>query len=111
MPRSSNLGLSLFPLRHVKTGVPTPIFNFRLPENEANDLRRVAKLYGAPSTSAFLREMLMVFCSGEPDQARSFVGRLFSRLGEQLTLPLNAPPVPRKQAKKRKRGRRGGSPP
>jgi len=91
--------------------MPTPLFNFRLPEEEANTLREVAKLYGSPSASAFVREMVTTMCSGEPDQAKAFIGRLISRMGEQLSLSLQTPVPPRKGPKKRKRPRRGSSPP
>jgi hypothetical protein len=78
--------------------MPTPHFNFRLAEDKANSLREMAKLYGAPNTSEFLREMVGAMCSGDVEQVKAFNGRLFQRIGEQLTLKLNAtfdkvPPV------------------
>ena len=91
--------------------MPTPLFNFRLPEGDASTLREVAKVYGSPNASAFVREMVISFCSGDPDQARAFVGRLFARMGEQMQLPLKSPRKAPKRPKARKRPGRGGSPP
>lgn len=95
--------------------MPTPLFNFRLPREQADSLRLVAKIYGAPSAGGFVREMVMAMCSGQPEQIKAFVGRLIQKSGEQLTLQLTAPldavvaaqkpaQKPRKQAK----GKRGG---
>lgn len=71
--------------------MPTPHFNFRLARDKAAALHQMAKIYGAPSTSEFLREMVGAMCSGQPDQVRAFVGKLIAKAGEQLTLQLTAP--------------------
>jgi hypothetical protein len=78
--------------------MPTPSFTFRLPSEKAAALREMAKLYGAGSAGEFLREMVGSMCSGDVEQVKAFNGRLFQRIGEQLTLKLNAtfdklPPV------------------
>lgn len=93
----------------------TPVFNFRLPVDQANGLREMAKVYGAKNTSDFLREMVGAMCSGQPEQIKAFVGRLIQRAGEQLTLQLTAPldavtkaQKPVKKAKKKAKGKKGG---
>lgn len=70
--------------------MPTPNFVFRLPTVERAALIEMAKLYGAPNTSAFLREMVGAMCSGDTDRVKAFNLRLFSKVGEQLALKLNA---------------------
>lgn len=97
----------------------TPVFNFRLPTDQAAALREVAKVYGSKNTSEFLREMVGAMCSGESEQIKAFVGQLVRKVGEQLTLQLTAPldaiaepqkPAKKaqKRAKKGKGGRRAG---
>lgn len=93
--------------------MPTPHFAFRLPAEKAAALREMAKLYGAASTSEFLREMVGAMCSGDVEQVKVFNGRLFQRIGEQLTLKLNATldtvaPAPVVALKKRPVKRRKG---
>jgi len=78
----------------------TPVFTFRLPVDQAAALREMAKIYGAPSPSAFLRDMVGSSCSGDSEKIKAFNARLFKGMGEQLTLKLNAsideamPPTP-----------------
>ena len=67
-----------------------PVFTFRLPTEKAAALREMSKLYGALNTSDFLREMVGAMCSGDVEQVKAFNGKLFQRIGEQLTLKLNA---------------------
>lgn len=99
--------------------MPTPNFNFRLSADKAAALREMAKLYGSPNTSEFLREMVGAMCSGKVEQVKAFNGKLFQRIGEQLTLTLNAtletpPPVVPVVAVSAKKGpvkrRKGGKP-
>lgn len=73
-----------------KDGMPTPLYSFRLPREEAANLKQFAKLFGAKDTSAFLREMIGSICSGDAERIKAFNMRLFARMGEQLTLQLTA---------------------
>ena len=52
--------------------MPTPMFNFRLPKADADALRMVAKVYGAPNPS------------GEPKKTGDFLSKLMVKMGEQL---------------------------
>jgi len=70
--------------------MPTPTFTLRLPLVAQNNLREMAKVYGAPNTRAFAAEVLAVMSSGDLEQVKAFNGRLIARAGEQLTLKLNA---------------------
>ena len=79
----------------------TPHFAFRLPVEQAAALREMAKIYGAPNTSAFLRDMVGSSCSGDAEKIKAFNARLFKAAGEQLILKLNTsidevmpPPLP-----------------
>jgi protein required for attachment to host cells len=60
------------------------MFNFRLPKADADALRMVAKVYGAPNPSAFLREMVGAVISGEPKKTGDFLSKLMVKMGEQL---------------------------
>lgn len=64
--------------------MPTPIFNFRLPTSEANQLREVSRVYGAANPSVFLREMVGALCSGDSKRIGEFNARLLQKMGEQL---------------------------
>lgn len=100
--------------------MPTPLFSFRLQREKAAALREMATLYGSRNPSEFLREMVGAMCSNDLEQVKAFNTRLFQRMGEQLTLKLNATldataaPVPilaqtraaKPKAKGKKRGRR-----
>lgn len=98
--------------------MPTPSFTFRLPAEKAAALREMAKLYGAGSSGEFLREMVGSMCSGDVEQVKAFNGRLFQRIGEQLTLKLNAAlepvapvvrvPLKKGPVKRRKGGKKRG---
>lgn len=68
--------------------MPTPLFNFRLPVEDRKNLEEMSRLYGAKTASDFAREMVSVMCSGDPKRISEFNGRLFQRMGEQLTLDL-----------------------
>ena len=68
----------------------TPLFSFRLPVEQAAALREMSKLYGSPSPSAFLRDMVGSSCSGDSEKIKAFNARLIKGIGEQLTLKLNA---------------------
>jgi len=92
--------------------MPTPIFSFRLPLVERENLVEMSKVYGAPNPRAFLREMVGAMCSGDPLRVREFNVKLIHAAGEQLVLRLHGPvpgklvPLPKK-GRKKKRGRRG----
>ena len=93
---------------HLK--MPTPNFNFRLPEQKAAALRDMAKLFGSPSTSEFLRVMVGAMCSGDAQQVAAFNGQLFQKIGEQMTLQLVSTGVrvmaeePKTKGKRRRKG-------
>lgn len=95
--------------------MPTPHFSFRLPVDQADSLRDMAKLYGAKDTSSFLREMVGAMCSNDMEKVKAFNGRLATKMGEQLTLKLNAvldeatgAGKKAKKARKVAQGRKGG---
>ena len=66
----------------------TPNLNFRLPSSERVQLEEMAKLYGSPSVSAFLREMVGSMCSGDEHRANAFNARLIERATGQMALAL-----------------------
>jgi predicted DNA-binding protein len=70
--------------------MPTPLFNLRLSPKVQDGLKALAKVYGAPNTTSFVREVLEVMVSNDIEQLKAFVGRLIQKQGEQLTLQLNA---------------------
>ncbi len=100
--------------------MPSPVFTFRMPAKDRAALDEMAKVYGAPSSGAFVAEMVGVMCSGDTERVKAFVGRLIARAGEQLALkfnamlddtkpapkPVRALPAPRKEGKKRGRRRK-----
>jgi hypothetical protein len=93
--------------------MPSPIFSFRMPAKDRAALNEMAKLYGAPSSGAFVAEMVGVMCSGDVERVKAFVGRLIARAGEQLALRFNTmldeakpEPKPVKALKVRKKGGR-----
>jgi hypothetical protein len=91
----------------------TPIFNLRLSEKTQTELREIARIYGAPSAGGFVREMIEVMVSGNPERLKDFNRRLMSKVGEQLALNLNAvvdsvlPEPPRPPAKPIRKARKG----
>jgi hypothetical protein len=94
--------------------MPTPHITFRLHPDKAKTLREMAKVFGSPTASDFLREMVGAMCSGNVEEVKAFVGRLIQRSGEQLTLQLNAsldvvakaPEAPRKARKTSRKPRK-----
>ena len=66
-----------------------PFFGFRLPEQDAQSLRLMVKIYGAPTNAAFLREMVGAMCSGEVSRISAFNQKLMRAIGEQLSLDLH----------------------
>jgi hypothetical protein len=65
---------------------------------EVKHLQDVARAYGAPDASAFVREMFNAMLSPDVSERINYVHRLSMKLGEQLTLPLSAnAPKPKKR--------------
>jgi hypothetical protein len=73
----------------------------------------MAKLYGSPSVSAFLREMVGAMCSGDDSRASAFNVRLMEKATGQMALALQVeaqrkasieskPSIESKQGKTRK---------
>jgi hypothetical protein len=102
--------------------MPSPIFTFRMPQKDREALNSMAKIYGAPSSGAFVAEMVGVMCSGDSERVKAFVGRLIARAGEQMALqfgrqidevmgskpapkPVKALPLPRKGGRRAKRSK------
>lgn len=66
--------------------MPTPLFAFRLAKPEQRKLAEMARIYGSPNPSAFVREMVGAICSGDMGTVNGFLGRLGEKLTGQLTL-------------------------
>lgn len=69
----------------------------------------MAKVYGSPTPSAFLREMVGAMVSGQESRVLAFNARLFERMTGQMALSLQAETqrkaellTPRKTLTKRK---------
>lgn len=111
-PHSGGSILTRPVLRGCKTGVPTPIFNFRLAKDRADKLREVSRVCGFATPSEFLRTMVGAVVSGKSAEVAAFFQLMTRRMGEQLVLDFSArlAAEARKPAKKgrpgRKRGRR-----
>lgn len=88
--------------------MPTPLFTFRLAKDRAERLHEVAKVYGAPSTSELLREMVGTIVSGDPKVVADFFARLQRKMGEQLQLDFNAAVAAKVAAAKASSKRRKG---
>jgi len=82
--------------------MPTPIFNFRLQPDKADQLREIARIYGAKSTSHFLRDMIEAAISGDPAAFTVFQARLIRQIGEQLVIQFPPPGTERTERKARK---------
>ena len=72
--------------------MPSPIFGVRLSQKTKDDLSELAKVYGAPTASAFAREVLEVITSGDMSRIQAFNRRLLMGMGEQLALKLTPEP-------------------
>ena len=86
----------------------SPRFTFRLPAKDLEALREVAKLCGLTS-GAFLAQMVGAVVSSDHKRIADFVAQLAAKMGEQLTLDLQAKQAPLPAKRKRKGGRRGRS--
>jgi hypothetical protein len=71
-------------------GMPTPNFIVRLSPQTRERLASMGRIYGAPTVSAFAREVLEVAASGDPERVMGFHRRLITAAGEQLVLKLGA---------------------
>ena len=58
----------------------SPLFNFRLPEVDQQKVATMARVYGAATPSAFVREMVVAMCSEDVAQAHAFIGRLTGQM-------------------------------
>lgn len=85
--------------------MPTPMFNFRLPSDQARKLEAVAKIYGT-NTSVFLREMIGAFCGGHPSGPAYFLEKLGSAMGQQRQLELFAQEQAQRAVELPKEGKR-----
>ena len=66
------------------------IYVFRLDAEDKANLEEVSKLYGAKTPSEFAREMVAAICSANPERISEFTGKLFQKIGQQMTLDLMA---------------------
>lgn len=82
-----------------------PPFTIRLPVAVHEEIKDMAKVYGALNPRAFVRELLLAVLSGDPRQVADFNSRLITRMGEQLVLDLTqkANQEAEKSAKKAKK--------
>lgn len=91
--------------------MPTPIFAFRLPVNQATKLREVARIYGSRNPSEFCREMFGAILGGNQETVGAFLRKLQQSLAEQLMEEMRAAAVaqksPRTQDKRPRRVSRG----
>jgi hypothetical protein len=68
--------------------MPTPPFTVRLPDKEREMLRTMARIYGSPNCSVFLRELIAAMLSGDEKLAGAFYSRLVERVTGQIALDL-----------------------
>jgi uncharacterized protein (UPF0297 family) len=64
----------------------SPTFTFRLPAKDLEDVREIAKIYGATSTGGFIAQLVGAMCSGDAKRISEFNTRLMTKMGEQLAL-------------------------
>lgn len=68
----------------------TPQYPFRLRKETADKLNEVAKIYGASTGAAFLREMIEATIGGNQLRMMAFLQELGNKLSNQLQLELVA---------------------
>lgn len=68
----------------------TPLYALRLAEKTQQDLVAMSKVYGSPTPSAFIREILEVVVSGNIEKMNAFNRRLIMGMGEQMALKFEA---------------------
>lgn len=92
----------------ITEGMETPLFPFRLKKETQHRVREVAKIYGSPNPSAFLREMIDSLLGGNQRKTMFFLQELGSKLSDQMSLELiqaqKAAIKPRKSVKRVKGG-------
>jgi hypothetical protein len=92
-------------------GMPTPHFTFRLPLEEQQKIQEVARVYGSPNASAFVREMVISIVNGGAG-THAFLLKLGEKLSGQLQLEMEAAvqrraaKLARRRPKQRKPGRK-----
>lgn len=68
----------------------TEVQTFRITKGDKDTVKELAKLYGSRSPGEFISEMVSSMISGDPKKAGVFLHRLTQKMGEQLTLDLQA---------------------
>jgi phosphoglycolate phosphatase-like HAD superfamily hydrolase len=66
----------------------TPVFAFRLKQEQRIALAEVARINGNSSVSSFLRQMIEALCGSDEKEAERFALRLMERAGQQMKLHL-----------------------
>lgn len=78
-----------------------PVFTFRLPVEQADQLRSISRVYSdSGSSGILLRDMVSAALSGDAQTMAAFNARLLGRLGEQLTFDLMGKKHPKRPKKK-----------
>ena len=95
-----------------------PHYTIRLQPQLKLKVDEISIIYGAVSTSAFVRDLLAAVCSGDLETATAFQTRLADKMSGQLQLEIQAkmteldarevPVQPKRRALKRKGGRSAG---
>jgi hypothetical protein len=80
--------------------MPTPLYRLRLARDLQAKVAEVGRIYGAPNTSVFIRELLSAVCSGDQKELFAFQARLSEKLTGQLMLELVAAQKAKKPAVK-----------
>lgn len=93
----------------------TPFFTFRLAKKERETLALLAKVYGSPSSSQFLRELIKALAGADEEASRKFYARLMNAAGLQMQLQLTEQAagrlgVPTVRVKRKKGGQRAKRP-
>ena len=68
----------------------TPLYRLRLSKELQKKVVAIGKIYGAPNTSVFVRELLVAVCGGDLSAAQAFQSRLAEKLTGQMQLELVA---------------------
>lgn len=67
-----------------------PHITVRMAPEEIEHLREVARLYGSPDVSTFARELFAAILTSDVNHRMRWIHGFAMKLGEQLTLPLEA---------------------
>lgn len=89
--------------------MPTPIYSLRLAEETQQDLRKVAKMYGALNESEFVRSVLEAVSGRDLEKVKWLFGLLRVYAPEQLEFfpPVVPPPLAKRARLLRERGKGG----